>query len=56
MEPEVFASLVFEMRTMQKRYFRTRDVGDLRRAKDLERKVDQVLASMYAPKGSEGLL
>ena len=40
-----FADLVKKMRDAQKEYFKTRSNDSLRRSKDYERKVDEVLSS-----------
>lgn len=40
-----FADLVKEMRDAQKEYFKTRSSDSLRRSKDYEKKVDEILSS-----------
>jgi len=39
-----FEKLVLELRTTQKNFFRYRDPADLRKSKELERRVDAELA------------
>lgn len=40
-----FADLVKKMRDAQKEYFKTRSNDSLRRSKDYEKKVDEILSS-----------
>jgi hypothetical protein len=40
---EELAQLVFEMRTSQKTFFRTKDFGVIHKCKDLERRVDELV-------------
>lgn len=42
-----FARLVKDMRHQQRRYFATRDKNVLRASKELEAKVDAIIASMF---------
>ena len=42
-----FAQLVKSMRAAQKRYFRTRTIGDLELAKELEHEVDVAVEGIF---------
>lgn len=44
--------LVQRMRAAQRRYFETRDRGDLNKSKDLERQVDKALAARFSAQGA----
>lgn len=43
-----FVKTVREMRNAQKEYFKTRDKEVLAKSKELERKVDRMLSSMFS--------
>lgn len=43
MNNEHFFKLVTEMRTLQKRYFATRDKTTLQRSKDVESRIDKII-------------
>lgn len=45
-----FFNAVEEMREAQKCYFKTRNSDDLKRSKELERKVDNMIAYIRKPK------
>jgi len=49
MDEQRFFHLVRHMRAAQKRYFKTKDRNDLRRAKDLERRVDRAIEYKLNP-------
>ena len=51
METRKLAELVSEMRSAQKAYFRTRDSGELERAKALESRVDNACLEALAQPG-----
>ena len=44
MNNEQFFELITEMRNLQQRYFTTKDRTTLQRAKDIEAKVDRIIA------------
>lgn len=46
----VFFNAVEAMREAQKNYFKTRNSDDLKRSKELERKVDDMIAYVRRPK------
>lgn len=45
-----FLNVVDKMREAQKSYFKTRNSDDLKRSKELERKVDDMIAYVRRPK------
>lgn len=49
MDNAAFDSLVAEMRTLQKRYFKYRDSDVLRESKELEKKVDAAIVELTDP-------
>jgi hypothetical protein len=49
MKPSEFVDLVRRMRDAQRRYFKTRDRGDLDTSRQLEREVDRAVEAIQQP-------